>query len=170
MPLARAAMHARGETIHIAQWPTVREMHQVASRHYAFEGRCFVLAAGGILSRGDTIDGLRSLGRDADPSALSLLETIPGDDSRLLLRGGSSIITPDGGYLAGPVFDQREIVHADLDFKLITEGALTLDTAGHYSRPDVFHLEVNEQPQPGVAFQPKRNVARGTKKTLGRAS
>ena len=46
MPLARAAMHAKGETIHAAQFPTVHERHQIASRHYAFEGQCFVLTSG----------------------------------------------------------------------------------------------------------------------------
>lgn len=153
MPLARAAMHARNESIHVAQWPTVREMHQVASRHYAFEGQCFVLAAGGVLTRGEAIAGLKSHRRDVDEAALSLLETIPGDDARPLLRGGSAIIAPNGDYLAGPVFDRAEIVHAELPLDLITEGALTLDTAGHYSRPDVFQLEVNESPSKGIAFR-----------------
>lgn len=49
MPLARQALHESGEDIHVALWPTVHEMHQVASRQYAFEGRCFVLAAGSLM-------------------------------------------------------------------------------------------------------------------------
>jgi predicted amidohydrolase len=49
MPLARQAMHESGEDVHVAVWPTAHEMHQVASRQYAFEGRCFVLAAGSLL-------------------------------------------------------------------------------------------------------------------------
>src|SRR5215211_5956526 len=49
MPLARQALHESGEDVHVAVWPTAHEMHQVASRHYAFEGRCFVLAAGSLL-------------------------------------------------------------------------------------------------------------------------
>ena len=49
MPLARQALHDSGEDIHIAAWPTVKEMLQIASRHYAFEGRCFVLAAGSLM-------------------------------------------------------------------------------------------------------------------------
>src|SRR6201998_4970776 len=40
MPLARMAMHNSGERVHVAVWPTVHEVHQLASRHYAFEGRC----------------------------------------------------------------------------------------------------------------------------------
>ena len=46
MPLARQALHLSGEDIHVAVWPTVNEQHQLASRHYALESRCFVLAAG----------------------------------------------------------------------------------------------------------------------------
>ena len=49
MPLARQALHNAGEDIHVAVWPTVHEMHQIASRHYAFEARCFVLAAGLVM-------------------------------------------------------------------------------------------------------------------------
>ena len=55
MPTARAAMHRLGEGIHVAQWPIVRDMHQVASRHYAFEGRTAVAAAGSFLTKGDVL-------------------------------------------------------------------------------------------------------------------
>jgi len=49
MPLARQALHDSGEDVHVAVWPTAHEMHQVASRQYAFEGRCFVLAVGALM-------------------------------------------------------------------------------------------------------------------------
>ena len=49
MPLARQALHDSGEDIHVAAWPMVHEMHQVASRQYAFEGRCFVIASGALM-------------------------------------------------------------------------------------------------------------------------
>src|SRR5690606_240396 len=49
MPLSRQALHNSGEDVHVAVWPTVQERHQIASRHYAFEGRCFVLAAGSLM-------------------------------------------------------------------------------------------------------------------------
>ena len=55
MPLARYTYHAQGEQIHIAQWPTVKTIHQVASRHYAFEGRRFVIAAGTVLHRDEVL-------------------------------------------------------------------------------------------------------------------
>lgn len=151
MPLARAAMHAKGEAIHIAQWPTVHEIHQVASRHYAFEGRCFVAAAGTILSKGDVMEGFHAL-RVHAPEAQALLEAIPGPDDRLIQRGGSAVIGPDGAYLATPLFDAPGIVTADLDTSRLAEERMALDTSGHYSRPDVFELSVDTRPKTGIRF------------------
>ncbi len=161
MPLARAAMHAKYETLHVAQWPAVRELHQVASRHYAFEGQCFVLAAGCILSRRDVIQGFQSLNLSDDP-ALQILETIPGDDERTLLNGGSAVIGPDGAYLAGPVFDEACILYAEIQPARISEAHLALDTSGHYTRPDVFHLHVDDRPQVGVSFRSRACGDRAT--------
>jgi nitrilase len=151
MPLARAAMHAQHEAIHVAQWPTVHELHQVASRHYAFEGQCFVLAAGTVLSRQDAIDGATRAGV-TDPASTRMLEGMRGGNDTLLLRGGSAIIAPSADYLAGPVFDRTAILYADLDPALIAQGHLVLDSAGHYSRPDVFRLEVDTRPRRDVTF------------------
>ncbi|MCA1616527.1 MAG: carbon-nitrogen hydrolase family protein, partial [Acidobacteria bacterium] len=92
MPLARQALHASGEHVHVAVWPTVHEMHQIASRHYAFEARCFVLAAGLVMRV-----------RDLPPELDAPAEFADRPDD-LLLRGGSAVIGPDGRYLAGPVF------------------------------------------------------------------
>ncbi len=152
MPLARAAMHAKQETLHIAQWPTVKEQNHLASRHYAFEGQCFVAAAGCVLSKGEIITGFKSLGGDENP-ALELLESIPGEKDDLILRGGSAVIAPNSNYLVGPIYDERCILYTEIDPGVIAEGRLFLDTDGHYARPDVFHLEVNEQPQTNVTFK-----------------
>jgi predicted amidohydrolase len=148
MPLGRAAMHAKHERVHVAQWPAVSELHQLASRTYAFEGQCFVLAAGCVLSRLDVLDGLGRTGG----AARDLLASMPGDLDHLYKNGGSAIIAPDTHYLVPPVYGERTILYADLDFSLITRGHLVLDTAGHYSRPDIFRLEVDTRPQEGVRF------------------
>ncbi|MBA3805666.1 MAG: carbon-nitrogen hydrolase family protein [Acidobacteria bacterium] len=132
MPLARQALHISGEHIHVAVWPTVHEMHQVASRHYAFEARCFVLAAGLIMRVKDLPDEL------SKPAELS------GQPDALLLRGGSCIIGPDGRYIAGPVFDEEIILTAALDLVEIDMEKMTLDVAGHYHRPDVFNLQLRK--------------------------
>ena len=151
MPLARAAMHARHETLHISQWPDVKDLHQLASRHYAFEAQCFVLAAGCILSRKDIIEGYRSLNNSA-ADAYEILQVFEGNDEELVLKGGSAVIGPDSNYIAGPVFDRADIIYGIIDPKHITEGHLTIDTSGHYSRPDIFQLEVNTLPQNGISF------------------
>ena len=130
LPLARQALHDQQEDIHLAFWPGVQEMHQVASRHYAFEGRCFVIAAGSLLRRGDM------------PPELPLAAKYDGPPDKLMIPGGSAIIAPNGKYLAGPVYDQEALVVADLDMDLITRESLTLDVSGHYSRPDLFEFRV----------------------------
>ncbi|MGH9823537.1 MAG: carbon-nitrogen hydrolase family protein, partial [Blastocatellia bacterium] len=130
MPLTRQALHCSGEDIHIAAWPWVKDMNLVASRHYAFEGRCFVIACGSILSAGSL------------PKELTLIPGIAEQLETKVLKGGSSIIGPDGSIIAGPVFDEETILTADLDLARIAAGNLTLDVTGHYSRPDLFDFEL----------------------------
>jgi len=137
MPLTRAAMHTHRELIHVAQWPMVNGMHLVASRHYAFEGQCFVLAAGAVLHS------------DELPGGFALLDEIPRGP---ILRGGSAIIGPDGSLIGEQKRDVEAILYAEIDERKAIEGRMLLDVNGHYSRPDVFRLEVDERPKSGVAF------------------
>lgn len=128
MPLARQALHESGEDIHVALWPGVKEMHLLASRHYAVEGRCFVLAAGSLMRAHELPD-------DLPPSP----ELVKSRD-QLILRGGSAIFGPDGAMIAGPISDERALLVAELDLRQLHEERMTLDTAGHYSRPDQLEL------------------------------
>ena len=130
MPLARQALHEAGEDVHVALWPTVHEMHQVASRHYAFEGRCFVLAAGSLMRAAD-------LPATLEPHASKVSRA-----DQLVMRGGSAIIAPDGSYLAGPVFDEAAVLVASLELALVREESMTLDVTGHYHRPELLALQV----------------------------
>lgn len=144
MPLARAAMHNQGEAVHVAAWPTVRETYAIASRHYAFEGRCFVLAAGLVQAKADLLDGLARCG--GDPAAEEVLASIAGER---LNRGGSLIVAPDARVLA-QAGEGEETLHAELDLAEIGAGLAALDVDGHYSRPDVFELSVDTRAKPGV--------------------
>ena len=146
MPLARAAMHNLGEDVHIAAWPTVRESHQIASRHYAMEGRCFVLAAGLVQRRDDLFDGLERAGSDA--AARELFEAIP---TEVLNRGGSLIAAPDTRVIA-QAGEGEETLFAELDLAEVAEGLANLDTDGHYARPDVFGLTVDTRAKDGVSW------------------
>jgi nitrilase len=129
MPLARMAMHNSGEHIHVAVWPTVHELHQLASRHYAFEGRCFVLAVGLMMPAEDLPHELR------DGATLQ-----PGD-GQWIERGGSAIIGPDSRYVLDPVFDREEVLILDLDLTQNDREMMTFDVSGHYARPDLFRFE-----------------------------
>ena len=133
MPLTRQALHNSGEQIHVALWPNVHEKLQLASRHYAFEGRCFVLAAGQLLKAEDF------------PKDLSLPEKFQNDPQALALRGGSAIIGPDGEYLVEPVFDREELLIAEIDLQQAIKEQMTLDVTGHYQRNDVFRFELKSQ-------------------------
>lgn len=136
MPLARQALHLSGEDIHVAAWPWVKEMNLVASRHYAFEGRCFVVACGAIMTA-------REL-----PAQFEPIESLAEQPDALVLRGGSAIIGPDGAVLAGPVLDRELILTADIDLSQIRKESLTLDVTGHYARPDLFDLRLKHEVEP----------------------
>ena len=129
MPLARQALHDSGEDIHVAAWPMVHEMHQVASRQYAFEGRCFVIAAGALMRASALPATLERAGRATDPDAW-------------ILRGGSAIVGPDGSYVTEPVYEREALIIADIDLSRIREEQMTLDVSGHYSRSDAFDFSV----------------------------
>jgi predicted amidohydrolase len=142
MPLARVATHENGEQIHIAQWPMVKDLHQIACRQYAFEGQCYVIAAGCTITKQQMIDGILSSSDESNP-AIQLIRSIPVKDDDFLLSGGSAVIKPNTEYLIDPVLESNTIIYADLDLSILSEGNLFIDTNGHYSRPDVFQLHVN---------------------------
>ncbi len=133
MPLSRQVLHSEGEHVHVAAWPHAKELHQLASRHYAFEGRAFVLVAATYLPKSALPSDLE-LGRDF------------ADAPAELMSGGSAIIAPDASYVVEPVYGREELLVAEIDLDRIAEEKQTLDVAGHYSRPDLFELKVNREP------------------------
>jgi nitrilase len=105
-------------------------------RHVALEGRCFVLTACQFLRK-----------KDFPPSVRVSLGDSP---EAVLMRGGSAIISPLGKVLAGPDFEGETILTSDIDLGEIGRGKFDFDVVGHYSRPDVFQLNVNEAPMRAV--------------------
>jgi nitrilase len=138
MPLLRTAMYARGVQLYCAPTVDDRETWLPTMRHIALEGRCFVLSACQHLKR-----------CDCPPD----YACIQGDDpATILIRGGSCIVSPLGQVLAGPHFDGETILTADLDLNEIARGKYDFDVVGHYARPDVFRLIVNERPAIPVSW------------------
>lgn len=150
MPLSRFAMHALGEEVHVAAYPHFPEHNALAAQHYAFEGRCFVIAAGAILRKSDIttdfglpLDSLKNPARTA---------TNDKEDD-FILMGGSGIINPEGKWIAGPTFYEEEIMYADIDLDDVSKGKLSLDVAGHYNRPDIFQLTVDNRVKSQVVWE-----------------
>lgn len=139
MPLLRMAMYAKGIQLYCAPTADGRDTWLSTMRHIALEGRCFVLSCNQFCRR-----------RDYPAN----YDTPFGDDpDTIVSRGGSCIIGPLGQILAGPNFDGEAILTADLDIGDIARGKFDFDVVGHYARPDVFQLRVNEQPGPPVVTQ-----------------
>ena len=133
MPLARVAMYGKGVEIYLAPTADHRETWQSTLRHIACEGRCFVLGCNQFVTK------------DMYPADLEGLDDL-NELTEIMCRGGSAIISPFGEVLAGPLYDQEGILFADLDLAEIARGKFDFDVAGHYARPDVFQLVVNERP------------------------
>lgn len=135
MPLLRTAMYAKGIELYCAITVDDRETWQSTVRHIALEGRCFVLSACQCL-------------KSSDERALDARTTKPAQ-----IRGGSCVIGPLGQLLAGPKWDEECILFADLDRAELARSKFDFDAVGHYSRPDIFQLKVNEAPMQPVTFQ-----------------
>lgn len=133
MPMTRQAMHDQAEDLHIALWPYAKEMHQVASQHYAFEGRCHVVAVGQIMSAIEI------------PTGLEISKQISVDSDGLIMKGGSSIYGPDGIIIMTPQYGSREMFVQELDLTKNTLERMNLSVSGHYQRHDIFNYQINKE-------------------------
>jgi nitrilase len=136
LPLMRAAMYAKGIELYCAPTADPRDVWGASMRHIAVEGRCFVFSCNQFNRRGDFPADYRSAFGD--------------DPSTLVCRGGSCIVDPFGNYLAGPNTEGEAILVADIDRAQIPRGKFDLDVVGHYARPDIFQLHVDERAKPPV--------------------
>lgn len=145
MPLARMAMYAKGLDIYLAPTADSRDSWQATIQHIACEGRCFVLSS------------CQYVTKDMYPADLEVREELE-NAPELLSRGGSAIVAPLGNVIAGPLFGQEGILTADLDLRMVAQGRFDFDVVGHYARPDIFRLIVNEEPAPPVQFVHRTNL------------
>jgi nitrilase len=135
MPLARMAMYRHGVDIYLAPTADARDTWQAAVVHIACEGRCFVLGCNQFVTK------------DMYPDDLPGIEELANQPG-IMCRGGSVIVSPLGNVLAGPLFDREGILYAPLDMGEVIRSRMDFDVSGHYGRPDVFRLEINNQPAP----------------------
>ena len=137
MPLARMAMYGKGVEVYVAPTADARGSWQATLRHIALEGRCFVLGCNQYVRK------------DMYPDGLETAEELEGWPD-VLCRGGSAIYGPLGELLGGPLWDEEGIVTADLDVEAVARAKFDFDATGHYARPDVFRLTVDERPRSAV--------------------
>ena len=134
MPLFRTAMYAKGVTLWCAPTVDDRETWQPTMQHIALEGRCFVLSACQYLVRSDCPEDYPASGT-------------------VLINGGSVIVSPLGKVLAGPLRGSEGMLLAELDLDEIARGKFDFDVVGHYARPDVFTLSVDQRVKAAVTFK-----------------
>ena len=134
MPLARAAIYGKGVDIYLAPTADARDVWQSTLRHIACEGRCFVLGCNQFVSK------------DMVPTGLEGLEELERQPD-ILCRGGSAIVSPLGKVLEGPLYNREGILFSELDMGEVIRSRVDFDPVGHYARPDVFQLIVNERRQ-----------------------
>ena len=145
MPLLRMAMYSKGVQIYCIPTADGRETWLSTVRHIALEGRCFVLSANQFTRLSYFPSGIENE-----------LASKPDD---VICLGGSCIVGPLGNVLAGPDFSGETILFADLDLGDVVRGKYDFDVTGHYARPDLFHLEINEAAQKPVVLIPNEKKA-----------
>ncbi|MGH3666471.1 MAG: carbon-nitrogen hydrolase family protein [Egibacteraceae bacterium] len=167
--LARYALLAQGEQVHIATyppaWPFQRpdvarkydltKAIEIRSAAHAFEGKVFNVVASGLLDE----DAIARVARLA-PDAKSILESAPPP--------ASMILHPTGEVCAGPLVGEEGIVYADIDVADSIIPKQAHDIVGSYQRPDLFRFEVDQRPQPPIQLR-RDEVATPEPSTTGDA-
>mgnify|MGYP000245385788 CR=1 FL=1 len=132
MPLARVALYEKGVTLYLSPNTNDNEEWQATIRHIAIEGHCFFVNCDMVFTR------------DMYPAGLHCPEEI-GRLPDIVCRGGSCVVDPYGHYVTQPVWDREAIICADLDLTQVPRSRMEFDGCGHYARPDVLKLTVDDR-------------------------
>ena len=142
LPLARAALYAEGEDLHVAIWPGSVRNTEAITRFIAREGRSYVMSVCSVLRRDQ-------LGGDHIPHVDVLRERLPD----IISEGGTAIAAPDATWLVEPTPHVEQLFAADIRHARVREERQNFDVAGHYGRPDVLQLRVNRERQSTILFE-----------------
>jgi nitrilase len=135
MPLLRTAMYAKGLEIWCAPTVDDRDIWQTSMSFIAYEGRNFLVSACQF----------------QPPPSGARCRDVAWPKDKPLIRGGSVIMSPMGEVLAGPLYDQEGLISAEIDLDDIIKARYDMDPTGHYSRPDIFRLSVDEKERPAIS-------------------
>jgi len=136
MPLLRTAMYAKGLDIWCAPTVDDREIWQTSMSYIAYEGRNFLVSACQF---------------QPPPSGTQRRDDA-WPENKPLIRGGSVIVSPMGEVLTGPLYNKEGLIFAEIDLDDIIKARYDMDPVGHYSRPDIFKLSVDEKERPPVSI------------------
>lgn len=131
MPLARTALYEKGVSIYLAPNTNNNPEWQDTIRHIAIEGHCYFINVNQYVAR------------DMYPDDLHCPEEIAALDEHVL-TGGSCVVDPYGHYVTQPVWNREAIIYADLDMERVPMSRMEFDAVGHYARPDILKLHVEE--------------------------
>ena len=140
MPLPRAALYGQGENLHVAVWPGSDNNTKDITRFIARESRSFVISVSSMMAKTDFPTNTPHLNK--------ILEKSP----EILANGGSCIAGPNGEWIVEPITNKEGLIVETLDFNRVFEERQNFDPVGHYSRPDVTHLQVNRERQSTVSY------------------
>lgn len=135
MPLPRAALYGQGENLHVAVWPGSERNTKDITRFIALEGRSYVISVSGLMHAEDFPHDTPHLDK--------ILEKAP----KVLANGGSCVAAPNGDWLLEPILNKAGNFYTTLDIDMVLEERQNFDPAGHYSRPDVTKLVLNNERQ-----------------------
>jgi len=141
MPLARYTLYSQGVEVYIAPTYDSGDGWIGTMQHIAREGRCWVVGSGIALRREDV------------PSDILERDGLYPEAEDWINPGDSIVIAPGGEIVAGPMRKEKGVLYAEIDSRRVSASKRALDVAGHYSRPDVFSLSVNTQPQTPVQLK-----------------